>query len=95
MINWSDDDGALVSFPPWGVILGGMHWIEGPVDGFTVLLVERHFLFASAMWSLGGVAQQGLGDGCMMMDVRREVALSGAVVASTACRTMSMCQYLF
>lgn len=54
------------------------------MDGFTVLLVERCFLFASAMWSLGGVAQQGLGNGCVMMDAHREVALSDIVVASTA-----------
>jgi hypothetical protein len=40
------------------------------------------------------MAQQGLGDGCMMMDARREVALSGAVVASTADLARLMRQYL-
>lgn len=29
------------------------------------------------------MALEGLGDGCMMMDVRREVVLSGVMVVST------------
>ena len=35
---------------------------------------------------LGGMEKRGLGDGRVMMDERRMVALSGVVVASTAAR---------
>ena len=56
----------------------------GSRDKWTVLLVERRFLFTSVMWNLGGVVRQGLSNGCVMMGTRREIALFSVVVASTA-----------
>jgi hypothetical protein len=44
--------------------------------------------------SLGGMVQQGLDNGRMMMDARRVVASSGIVVASTAGLTRSMSRFL-
>ncbi|KAE8814642.1 hypothetical protein D1007_08170 [Hordeum vulgare] len=69
-------------FPFGGVIHGGTHnlrWSGIPCD-------------TSTSWSLGGEAQQSLGDGCVMMSARREEALSGAVGASTAGLARSMRQ---
>ena len=42
---------------------------------------------ASMTTGPGGMVQQSLSVGCVLMDVRREVVLSGAVVASTAVRS--------
>jgi hypothetical protein len=42
------------------------------------------------MSDLGGVAQQGLGDGRGLMDSRRVAALSGIIVTSTAGTTKIM-----
>jgi hypothetical protein len=42
----------------------------------------------------GGMALRSFGDGCVWMDTCRLVALSGAVVASTAGLAMSVRQYL-
>ena len=49
---------------------------------------------ASKTKNLGGVAQQGLGGGCVKMGARREVVLSAAVVAPTAGLARSMRQYI-
>jgi hypothetical protein len=47
-------------------------------------VVERCSSTVLTAVGLGGVVQQGLSGGRMMMDAYREVALSGAVVVSMA-----------
>lgn len=77
--------------PLGGVILGGVHWFEGPVDG---LAMERRFMshidhVEYRRHGATGSRRRICDDGA-----RREVVLSGAVVASTSGLTRSMCQYL-
>ena len=49
---------------------------------------------ASKTTYLGGVAQQGLDDGCVMMDARGKVSFSGAMVAPTASLARSMLSFV-
>ena len=78
----------LWSFPSWG----RHSWRYTRARG----IIGRHLRWSgvpcdtSTSWSLGGEAQQSLGDGCVMMSARREEALSGAVGASTAGLARSM-----
>ena len=66
-------------FPIGGIVCGaapdgrGVRWCGVPS-------------LASTTAGLGGMEQQGLADGRVMMDERRMVALSGVMVASMATR---------
>lgn len=55
--------------------------------------MERCACTALTMVRFGGVVQWCPSDGRVMMDSRREVALSGAVVSSTTGLARSMRQY--
>jgi hypothetical protein len=68
----------LRCFPIRGINLGGVHR-QGPVDGSVV---ERCSSTVSTAVGLSSVAQRGHAGGRGMMDARREVVLSGAVVVS-------------
>ena len=82
------DDGVMatvgVASPHEGIVFGeGAGWRGTKVELGCIFCIDDGE-------SRQRVALQGLRDGCMMMDVRKEVTLSGGVVASTAGLARSM-----